>query len=172
MQQRTTNHYKIDKKGDSQLNLQKLRLEKKVEQADLAKKIGTNAPMLSNFEHYKCLPIPEMLEKICDVLGCKASDIYSDEEIYVRGAAKTTREVAKSCDYGFYQLSVSLPNEKRAILTKANFKKCGYKNMKDFVVDCIKRFEKRLKKVNEKTAKHSNCQAVNTSDIAINTMHQ
>ena len=42
------------------MRLQNKRIESGIEQADLAKRVGTNAPMMSNFEHYKCLPIPAM----------------------------------------------------------------------------------------------------------------
>ena len=43
------------------MRLQEIRQKRGVEQLDLALKVGTNAPMMSNFEHYKCLPIPSML---------------------------------------------------------------------------------------------------------------
>lgn len=155
------------------MNLQEIRVARKIEQAYLAKEIGTNAPMLSNFEHYKCLPIPAMLEKICEILNCKVSDIYADNEIYMPNKAESKEKSEKeNKEYGFYQLSVSLPNSKRTILTKANFKKCGYKSMKDYIVRCIDDFERKLKQVNEKTAKHSNCSAANTSDNTIDCMHQ
>lgn len=38
------------------MNLQEKRKEVGLEQSELAEKVGTNAPMMSNFEHHKCLP--------------------------------------------------------------------------------------------------------------------
>ena len=66
------------------MNLQKIRTSRNVEQAELAKQIGTTAPMMSCFEHYKCLPVPEMLTQICNILKCNISDLYEDKEIYLK----------------------------------------------------------------------------------------
>ena len=75
------------------MNLQEKRLQAGIEQADLAQKVGTNASMMSNFEHYKCLPIPSMLTRICAELKCDVLDIYKKDEIYCK--AKSTATTTK-----------------------------------------------------------------------------
>ena len=70
------------------MNLQERRRELNIAQADLARKVGTNEPMMSNFERYKCLPIPSMLEAICKELKCSVLDIYKQSEIYINTKSK------------------------------------------------------------------------------------
>lgn len=139
------------------MKLQEKRMEKNIEQAELAKRIGTNAPMMSNFEHYKCLPIPTMLKAICKELGCSLSDLYERGEIYVdvKSQQKTSLDVTEHKEV--YKLTVSLPNELRNMLTQKNLELCGYHSLKDFIWHCCKRFEKQLAIVNKKTTKQTNC---------------
>lgn len=69
-----------------------------------------------------------MLEKICKILNCKVSDIYADNEIYIPNKAESKEKPEKEDkEYGFYQLSVSLPNSKRTILTKGISKNAAIK---------------------------------------------
>ena len=131
------------------MNLQEVRRLKNIEQADLAQRVGTNAPMMSNFEHYKCLPVPQMLKKMCEILQCNVSDIYSNEEIYINKASHNL--IAKaSNEKEFYKLTVCLPDAMRKLLSPDNLMKCGYHSLKDFVWHACKRFEKHLAIVNKK----------------------
>ena len=143
------------------MKLKEIRKERGVEQLDLALKVGTNAPMMSKFEHYKCLPIPTMLRSICEVLHCERSEIYDDDEIYLsknKRSTKTSKVKSK-----IYYLSVRLPERARKVLAIGNLNKCGYHSLKDFIWHCFVDFEKRLKLAvsNEKTAKHRDCLAAN-----------
>lgn len=156
------------------MDLQGIRLKRKIEQADLAKRVGTNAPMMSNFEHYKCLPTPPMLAAMCKELKCEIGDIYKDDEIYIKTSSSTRTEKSKSSSGGLiYQLSGRLPIEKRKLFSKINLKKCGYNSIQDFIEKCVKAFEKRLNVINknEKTAKHLHCPAVNESGYNTNLSH-
>ena len=128
------------------MNLQKIRISRNVEQAELARQIGATAPMVSYFEHYKCLPVPEMLIQICKSLNCNVSDLYEDKEIYLKtiqnGCLHVKVENRK--EPAVYKLSVRLPEVKRNILTQENLQKCGYHSLKDFIWHCVLRFEKQL----------------------------
>ena len=144
------------------MKLQDKRRECGIEQADLANRVGTNAPMMSNFERYKCIPIPKMLEAICRELNCEVGDIYEHEEIYL-SVLEENREkslcVTTRKEPTFYKFSVRLPEEARKTFTQENLEKCGYHSLKDFAWHCWKRFEKQLAIVSkkEKANTHPNC---------------
>ena len=142
------------------MKLQEMRQKRGVEQLDLALRVGTNAPMMSNFEHYKCLPVPQMLNAICEILQCERSEIYDDDELYVKGkkAARTRNK-----ESNIYNLSVRLPDRVRDLLTQANLEKCGYHSIKDFVWHCVTVFEEQLKaaNTNKKTTKQRKCMVAN-----------
>jgi len=148
------------------MELQERRRERGIEQSDLAKRIGTNAPMMSNFEKYKCLPIPTMLEKICQELKCEVEDIYADREIYIlkrKGYIKTELRAEPEV----YKLSVRLPDKARKIFTQENLEKCGYHSLKDFIWHCFLHFEKEIEKAEakEKATKLSNSPVANEIGI-------
>lgn len=127
------------------------RLERGLEQAALATTIGVSAPMLSNFENYKCLPVPEMLKEICKALDCGVYELYDYPELYV-DTRKLHREikVVGRTEPSVYKLSVRLPDEAREKLTQANLEKCGYHSLKDFVWHSFQRFLKQLATITAK----------------------
>lgn len=144
------------------MKLQDRRRECGIEQADLASRVGTNAPMMSNFERYKCIPIPKMLEAICKELNCGIEDIYERGEIYL--SIREDKKDKSLCvtarrEPAVYKFSVRLPDEARKTFTQENLEKCGYHSLKDFAWHCWKRFEKQLAIVSkkEKANTHSNC---------------
>lgn len=143
------------------MKLQEKRRECGLEQSDLAKRVGTNAPMMSNFENYKCLPIPTMLDAICKELKCERQDIYKDNELYTK--SKTQRSQKTKIELATYKLTVSLPNEARRIFTQENLRKCGYHSLKDFIWHCYLHFQKKVEKINEKekATKQPNSSAAN-----------
>lgn len=129
------------------MNLQEKRLQAGIEQADLAQKVGTNAPMMSNFEHYKCLPIPSMLARICAELKCDVLDIYKKDEIYCK--AKSTATTTKNSS-DIYNLQARLPNKAREVLTPENLRLLGYRNITDFINRCYLKFERKLMLIKQK----------------------
>ena len=64
------------------MRLKQLRIAKGRQQKELAKKIGTDEPMMSKFENYKCLPTPPMMNLLVEELGCSVDDIYEPHEVY------------------------------------------------------------------------------------------
>lgn len=133
------------------MKLQSKRLEKGIEQADLAVRVGTNAPMMSNFERYKCIPIPTMLNDICKELECNIDDIYDNNEFYfpIRDNSLSSHKRIKK-EQKIYYFSVRLPKEARDTFTQANLEKCGYHSLKDFAWHCWQGFEKQLSIINKK----------------------
>lgn len=147
------------------MKLQEKRRECGLEQADLAKRVGTNAPMMSNFENYRCLPIPAMLEAICKELQCEIQDIYKDNEIYFK--KKNQRCLEEKVKLEVYKLTVSLPNEARQIFTQENLRKCGYHSLKDFIWHCYLHFQKKVEKTNEKEKNHQTRNSSVVNEIGI-----
>ena len=121
------------------MKLQEKLQEQGITSKELAEKIGVDAPMVSKFANYKCLPIPEALNLICEVLGCTWEDIYSDKELYVKPIKQKNGKRA-----GYYKLTVELPQEAREFL-KRNLKKCGYKSVTDWIAHCYKNLQIRYK---------------------------
>lgn len=102
-----------------------------------AQEIKTDAPTVSRFVKYKCLPIPEMMKDICNVLNCEVEQIYSKDEIYYKSSEKS-RKIKRE----HYKLTVSLPKDAQDFFKKA-LKKCGYRDITDWVMKCYLRLQKR-----------------------------
>lgn len=70
------------------MRLREIRKAKGRQQKELAEKIGTDEPMMSKFENYKCLPIPSMMRKLLKELGCsRVEEIYEPHEVYLQLAS-------------------------------------------------------------------------------------
>ena len=119
------------------MKLKEVRQSKDMKADSLAKQLGVDTPMMSRFENYKCLPIPCMLEKLCKILNCSVSDIYKDNEIYVKRDNQAKR---KAEDLTSYRLTVNLPKDAKEFLHKA-LKKCGYKDITYWIYRCYDRLK-------------------------------
>ena len=121
------------------MKLREIRISKNRQQKELAKAIGTDEPMMSKFENYKCLPIPTMMKKLTDELGCSVDDIYEPHEVYYQdGKPKVVEKQKKTLSV--YNLSVRLPREARSFFKKA-LKKCGFKDITAWIVWCYERLQ-------------------------------
>lgn len=125
------------------MKLKQVRLAKGRKAKELALSIGTDEPLMSKFENYKCLPIPPMMEKLCKELECQPTDLYEKEEMYYIGSRKSTATKKKK---NIYHLSVELPNEAREFF-KSHIKEMGYSDITDWANQCFSRlvyeYEKR-----------------------------
>ena len=140
------------------MKLQEKILEKGLTNKELAQKIGSDAPMVSRYTNYKCLPIPKTMEEICKVLSCVVEDIYSEEEItFNRCKSKKVNADLKN-----YKITVRLPRESKEKIHNA-LKVCGYKNISYWLYRCYERLliqseiiEKARKKASRTTEKPLN----------------
>lgn len=135
--------------------LKEIRIAKGRQQKELALKIGTDEPMMSRFENYKCLPIPSMLIKLTEELECNVEDIYQPHEIYSSARPKSA-SAPKKANNETYRVTVKLRPEAREVL-KTVLKKCGYKDITDWINRCYERTVRKYEKVlaKEKDSTHA-----------------
>ncbi len=126
--------------------LRAVRIAKGRQQKELAQKIGTDEPMMSRFENYKCLPTPPMLEKLMQELGCVVDDIYEPHEISFQGVSTKVSAPKKKQYEDVYHLTVNLPPEARELF-KVALKKCGYKDITDWVNRCYDRLRRQYEEI-------------------------
>ena len=125
--------------------LKEKRLEKGKSQKEMAKAIGTDEPLYSKFENYKCLPVPVMMDKLTEALNCEVRDIYTGNEVYYRKARKKP-----SATTG-YKLTVVLPPDAKEFLQVA-LKECGYKDITYWIWRCYERLQKQYEIIQKEKA--------------------
>lgn len=121
------------------MNLKGKRLERNLDQPELAALVGTTPSMISRLENYRCLPIPETLSALLAALGCEIDDIYDDAEITYPGftRAKTKcQKNRKEC----YKITVRLPKDAKTALPEM-LEKCGYKDITYWIWRCYERLQ-------------------------------
>ena len=111
--------------------------------------------MMSRFENFKCLPIPSMLSKLTEELGCTVDDIYEPHEIYLQGVTVKASAPKAKKNTEVYHLTVNLPPEAREFF-KTALKKLGYKDITDWANRCFERtrrqYEELLAKEKDSTS--------------------
>lgn len=119
------------------MKLKEMRAAKNLSQPQLAEAIGTDFPMISKFENFKCLPTPGMMKSICQTLECTTEDLYEPKEItFERKAKKKKRRNS-------YKLTVELETEAKQVIKEAT-KALGFGNATNWVTYCYDRLKKRL----------------------------
>lgn len=110
----------------------------------LRKAIGTDEPMMSRFENYKCLPVPEMMRALLRELDCSIEDIYEPHEVYLQMTVAPKKRKHKS---NVYRLTAELPKEAKDLLNSGALQKCGYKDITAWVNHCYERFKKQYDEI-------------------------
>lgn len=136
------------------MRLGEIRKAKGIGQRELAEKIGTDEPMMSKFENYKCLPIPAMMKLLLKTLGCnRVEEIYEPHEVYLQLANVSAAVMAEKKESDVYKLTATLPKEAKELFDEA-LKPLGYRSITDWVKQCFERLEDTYRefKVKEKTS--------------------
>ena len=96
--------------------------------------------MVENKQNEKLLMFRKNLSKCVNV----TTKIYTNKELYYKPTKqKTKKETDK------YKLTVSLPKEAQAFLKKA-LKKCGYRDITDWILRCYARLQKQFEIIEAK----------------------
>ena len=155
-------HIHEKKRGENMPRLKEIRIAKGRQQKELALKVGTDEPMMSRFENYKCLPIPSMLARLTEELECSVEDIYQPHEIYSSARPKIA-SAPKKANNETYRVTVKLRPEARGFL-KTALKKCGYKDITDWVNRCL---EKTMKQYDKLIAKEKDLTSAGKRDSEV-----
>lgn len=141
------------------MRLQEQILKNKMTAKEVAKNLNVDEPTISRFVNYKCLPIPSMLEKICNVLNCNISDIYNDDEIYMKRSKKSKRE----SNYENYKITVRLPRDAKGKIHQA-LQTCGYKDVTYWIYRCYERLMAQYEII-EKAKKKERLKATKIKEV-------
>ena len=144
------------------MKLKEMRLQRGIQQKELARASGLDEPTLSKIENSRVLPTPETLLLILNALDCNISDIYSKKEITFKEAkaVEKSEKPAASC----YKVTVRMPTERKEGL-QAALKGCGYSSITQWLTRCTEDLLAQYEALrNKKEAPSENLQ---TTDEAI-----
>ena len=127
--------------------LRELRLAKGRQQKELGAAVGTDEPMMSRFEKYRCLPIPSMLKAICKELDCTIDDIYEPHEVYYGQLSKPKKRKRKS---DVYRLTAELPEEAREFFKSGALQKCGFQDITAWANWCYTQLKRTHQEILQK----------------------
>lgn len=129
------------------MRLKEIRVAKGRQQKELAISVGTDEPMMSKFENYKCLPTPPTMKLILKELGCSVEDIYEPHEVYYAPPAKPKKRKRKS---NVYRLTAELPEEAREFFKSGALQKCGFQDITAWANWCYTQLKRTHQEILQK----------------------
>ena len=132
--------------------LKEARVQAGLTQTQLGELINTDKRMISKFEGGFCLPTGNDLEIICKKLQTTPQKL-DFPQVATAKTQVATRPTRKS-GITTYKLSVALDRSEFAELNKSNLKKCGYKNLEEFLRMAYKQLQKQLDKIKIEESKN------------------
>lgn len=129
------------------VRIKEKRIEQGLTQPDLAKCINKDVPLISKFENFVCLPIPEDATKIAKTLKCTTIfELYDEEDVKFLKHQTTPKKKRDASELLVYRLTADLPRDAINWLTKENLNLLGFLSIKDWANDCFDKFKKRVQK--------------------------
>lgn len=130
------------------VRIREKRIEQGLTQPDLAKCINKDVPLISKFENFVCLPIPEDATKIAKTLKCTTIlELYDEKDLNLLNSTKTkVKKKRDATELLVYRLTADLPRDATRWLTKENLKLLGFSSIRDWANDCFDKFKKRVQK--------------------------
>lgn len=117
------------------MRLKELLKEKKIKQKELGAAIGYDEADMSRLMHYRVLPTPDKMQKMCATLKCHVLDIYKKSEITLLPKEEVRKERIRNSRG--YNLCVFLPEAYRYSLPAA-LSRGGFKTYYDWLAPYIK----------------------------------
>ena len=135
------------------VSIKERRIKMGLTQPQLAEVINKDVPLISKFENFVCLPIPEDATKIAKKLKCTTIlELYDEKDLTFIEKIINKKSKRDPKDLLVYRLTADLPREATNWLTKDNMKLLGYRSITDWVnksyIKLIKRIQKKKNKEN------------------------
>ena len=134
---------------------------KNIQQKELARQTQLSESLVSKFNNYVCLPVPQDMKKICDALNCDVLDLYDKDEILFVKPKPRRKKQEMDC----YRLTVTLHSMFRKYFEIENLRSLGFKSLHD----CIQKLavlplmdmtlKKTFQEVNEKRSENKKAES-------------
>ena len=123
------------------MKLKELRLEKGLFAKQLGSQVGLHEADVSKLEHYKFLPTPETMKRLCIALNAKPTDIYTAEEMTLYTPEAPAKEKAapkkrRKTKGEYYNFHVMVPKAWQKPLLRA-IRKLGYVTIHNWLITQI-----------------------------------
>lgn len=129
------------------MKIRLVRQRKKLRQSDLSERTNISQMALSLIENYEALPTPKQMLDLEEALGVDRLQLYERNEIQLLKNPNTRFNLPD--DYPHFHIHVRLPRKLKKLLSKANFKRAGYKDMNHWFMLKARNFALQLGYVNE-----------------------
>ena len=144
------------------MKLKQMRLARGIQQKELASLIGTDEPTISKFENHKCLPTPDMMERLLQALNCSIFDVYERSEITYRKPKKVP-----TAPQEWYRVSGRVPIALKNDLQVA-LKGCGYSSIGEWLLQCAERLQAEYA-IRQKQEETPSTADQSTDEVKLNT---
>lgn len=120
------------------MKLKELRLEKGLFAKQLGLQVGLHEADVSKLEHYKFLPTPETMKRLCLALDAKPTDIYEPGEMTLYTPETPAKEKAvpkkrRKTKGEYYNFHVMVPKAWQKPLLRA-IRKLGYVTIHNWLI--------------------------------------
>ena len=123
--------------------LREARLALGISQKTVAELLGITRPIYNQIEQGKILPKYEDLPKLAKLLKLDLKELQKSMCIHPK--IECIHRTPRKSSIDTYRLTVPLDRNKFSKLTKSNLKKCGYKNLNDFIKMAYEQLENQLR---------------------------
>ena len=130
------------------VRIKEKRIEQGLTQPELAKSINKDVPLISKFENFVCLPVPEDATKLAKTLKCTTIlELYDEEDLkFLNQQQSKPKKKRDAIELLVYRLTADLPRDAINWLTKENLQLLGFTSIRDWANDCFDKFKKRVQK--------------------------
>lgn len=130
------------------VRIKEKRIEQGLTQPELAKSINKDVPLISKFENFVCLPVPEDATKLAKTLKCTTIlELYDEEDLkFLNQQQSKPKKKRDATELLVYRLTADLPRDAINWLTKENLQLLGFSSIRDWANNCFDKFKKRVQK--------------------------
>ena len=123
--------------------LREARLRLKISQKTVAELLEIDRPTYNKIEQNKIAPKYEDLPKLAKLLKLDLKELQ--KSMCAHPKTQCAHSITRKSSIDVYRLTVPLNRVEFSKLTKSNLKKCGYKNLNDFIKMAYEQLENQLR---------------------------